>query len=200
MLQVRNSNVPPSQETVIVLVISTPNLILLVRFVFRNADYLFSYSLGFVKYQLTMMSAPVFSIVNHCAGGTRQVGYVNICPFLTCPKKKKQAAKVALSLAKRQGTLLLTLASSSPSIPIWHTMTSVLNFPAQGLGCNSPRASCIIQTFSSLPNFSLSLSLHMCKHFLCFFSPPFSLVTSLASLPAQEQFPNKSAYAYSNLS
>jgi hypothetical protein len=42
--------------------------------------------------------------------------------------------------------------SQHPSVPTWHSKASTLNFPAQGLGCPSPKVlPYIIQTFCAFP-------------------------------------------------
>lgn len=90
--------------------------------------------------------------------------------------------------------------SQNHSVPTWQTLPSTLNFPAQGLGCHSPRSSSIYNPdilFNLLPSLSLlSLSLHV---FFFSFSPPILLslpmATSLVlflgtSEPAQKLLPS----------
>lgn len=70
--------------------------------------------------------------------------------------------------------------SQHSSVPTWHTLPPTLNFPAQGLGCPSPRTlPYIVQTFCAL-----SLSLFPSP------SPPsLPLATPLALVLGASEFP-----------
>ena len=103
--------------------------------------------------------------------------------------------------SSRQGTEVYTLHikadlasrfSQHPSVPIWHNLPPILNFPAQRLGCLLSEAlSYMIQTLWS--PLALSLPFSLCAHnlmsFYCqnrktptFFPPqPFCAVTSPTS-------------------